>query len=577
MPEFKEQTRFGEIHFLHRVGRFQNAILARLLISILIFAFAGITTGWFLLEAGAPAQHNVTAIQLLAPSHAPPKSTAKQARLAIAAPLADRSRVEMIEARMDGSLAEYAYIQTNVDLDQQDDQRPARSMESLVKPTASSRAEDVFATVLRGAKPDQDNRPTSAPLAYADGAAGHVRGVPINVSTSEKQDADPIKHIVVMPAADQSLSDVLAGLESSPAKCLELVRLLKAAILRTGDRLDALLTDQAGSRQLLMVRLKKNTGEDLIIGRVEDDSFKEIRQPIVFDRLMREATSSARDLEEPLSSDNAPDLTQAQSDFPQLVHKLLHAHVPPDVVLQIVDLARKNKIQIDTDADVKGKVHLMFREGNGRKELVSVSFATESGERQFYRYHAQPESPAEFFDIEGHSVSKFLLKNPVPAGRLGDGFAWRIHPILGVRKHHDGVDYTAPLGSPIVAAGDGTIELISWQPGYGRYIRVRHEQGYFTTYAHIDHAAKGVAVGQRVSQGQVIAYVGSTGLSTGPHLYYELRKARQYLDPTTANFPAGTVLTGKALSDFRNEVNRLNGIDKLIDTSTDGSSLPKRG
>ncbi len=206
----------------------------------------------------------------------------------------------------------------------------------------------------------------------------------------------------------------------------------------------------------------------------------------------------------------------------------------------------------------------MFRQQDGKRELVSVTFRTADGEKRFYRYQRDARAPAEFFDEQGHSVSKFLLAKPVPAGRLGDGFAWRIHPILKVRKHHNGVDYAAPFDSPILAAGDGTVVLVSWQPGYGRYVRVKHDQGYFTTYAHIDKAAKGISVGTRVHQGEVIAYVGSTGLSTGPHLYYELRRNNQYFDPTTANLPAGSILTGDQLAKFKSIAGHFDAIGRMI-------------
>ncbi|MCB8829418.1 M23 family metallopeptidase, partial [Escherichia coli] len=98
------------------------------------------------------------------------------------------------------------------------------------------------------------------------------------------------------------------------------------------------------------------------------------------------------------------------------------------------------------------------------------------------------------------------MKNPVPNGRLGDGFAWRTHPILKVRKHHNGVDYAAPFGSPILAAGDGEVVVISSESGYGKYVRIKHDGGFFTTYSHISRTPPSLKVGQRVSQGQVIAY-----------------------------------------------------------------------
>ncbi len=157
-------------------------------------------------------------------------------------------------------------------------------------------------------------------------------------------------------------------------------------------------------------------------------------------------------------------------------------------------------------------------------------------------------------------MTKYLMQKPLPNGRLNDGFGWRIHPVLHVRKHHNGVDYDAPIGSPIVAAGDGVVELISYQKGYGKYVRIRHQGGYSTTYAHLASAKKGLKVGDRVKQGDVIAYVGSTGYSTGPHLYYELKVGDQYVDPLTARLNAGEKLTGSSLNSFREEIDHVGQI-----------------
>jgi murein DD-endopeptidase MepM/ murein hydrolase activator NlpD len=294
--------------------------------------------------------------------------------------------------------------------------------------------------------------------------------------------------------------------------------------------------------------------------------------------LKREAMANAQETATGAEAEDAtPDIREAKAFAPLLVKKMLDANVPAKIILQVIDLARKNGITTGGNDDLARKINLVFREGHGKRELISVTFKTPDGDRKFYRYKRDRNSPPEFFDAEGRSVSKFLLANPVPGGRLGDGFAWRIHPILHRRKHHDGVDYDGPMGTPILAAGDGTVALISWQPGYGRYVRLRHDQGYFTTYAHIARTTQGLAVGQRVSQGQIIAYVGSTGLSTGPHLYYELRKDNRYLDPTTHPLPAGTVLTGPSLESFRKQAGHIEGMSRLIGVSDEHAPVPRHG
>ncbi len=148
------------------------------------------------------------------------------------------------------------------------------------------------------------------------------------------------------------------------------------------------------------------------------------------------------------------------------------------------------------------------------------------------------------------------------SARLGDGFGWRIHPVLRDRRFHQGVDYAAPFGSPIVAAGAGAVEAIDSQWGYGKFIRIRHDWGYETTYAHVSGFARGVSLGARVRQEQAIAYVGSTGLSTGPHLYYEVQINGHRVDPLRVKLAAGRRLQGDAFLAFERQRARIDGLIK---------------
>src|SRR5690606_32592935 len=131
----------------------------------------------------------------------------------------------------------------------------------------------------------------------------------------------------------------------------------------------------------------------------------------------------------------------------------------------------------------------------------------------------------DYYDENGNSMKKFLMKTPIDGARISSGFGMRKHPILGYSKLHSGVDFAAPKGTPIYAAGDGVVSKAGWVNGYGNYISVKHANNYETAYAHMNGFAKGMRAGTRVRQGQVIGYVGSTGRSTGPHLHYEIHIA----------------------------------------------------
>ncbi|MDX2224489.1 MAG: peptidoglycan DD-metalloendopeptidase family protein [Rhodospirillaceae bacterium] len=157
----------------------------------------------------------------------------------------------------------------------------------------------------------------------------------------------------------------------------------------------------------------------------------------------------------------------------------------------------------------------------------------------------------EFYNEKGEGVRKALMRTPINGARLTSQFGMRRHPILGYSKMHQGVDFGAPSGTPILAAGDGVIEKREYFGGYGNYIRIRHHSGYSTAYAHLSKFAPDAKLGRRVRQGQVIGYVGSTGRSTAPHLHFEiLRNARQ-VNPMTVKMPASQKLEGAVLAKFK--------------------------
>lgn len=189
-------------------------------------------------------------------------------------------------------------------------------------------------------------------------------------------------------------------------------------------------------------------------------------------------------------------------------------------------------------------------------ELLYVSATFGSTTRNFYRFEYEDGS-ADYFDEEGRSARPFLLRNPVPNGRFTSGFGSRRHPILGRMRAHTGVDWAAPRGTPIIAAGNGVVEEAGWSGGYGRHTVIRHANGYVSSYSHQHAFAEGIKVGARVRQGQVIGYVGSTGLSTGNHLHYELIVNGTKVDPMRVRLPQNRSLEGEQLEAFQYERERI--------------------
>lgn len=177
---------------------------------------------------------------------------------------------------------------------------------------------------------------------------------------------------------------------------------------------------------------------------------------------------------------------------------------------------------------------------------------------QIYRY-ATADGTIDYYNAKGESVRKALLRTPVDGARLTSSFGKRMHPILGYTINHKGVDFGAASGTPIMAAGSGTIVEAGWKGGYGRYVRIKHASGYSTAYAHMSQFGRNTKVGARISQGEVIGYVGATGMATGPHLHYEVLQNDKQINPLSAKIATGQKLEGKQLTAFNLEKGRLEG------------------
>jgi murein DD-endopeptidase MepM/ murein hydrolase activator NlpD len=201
----------------------------------------------------------------------------------------------------------------------------------------------------------------------------------------------------------------------------------------------------------------------------------------------------------------------------------------------------------DTNTEAKG-------------DVLYAELTTGGETRKYYRYQTADDGIYDYYDETGKSAKKFLVRKPVAAGIMRSGFGARNHPLLGYFKMHTGVDWAAPLGTAIYASGNGTVEKVGWESGYGKYVRIKHANGYETAYGHMTAFARSTQPGARVRQGQVIGYVGSTGLSTGPHVHYEILVNGRFIDPLRVKLPRGRVLDGTLLASFDRERGRIDGV-----------------
>lgn len=197
---------------------------------------------------------------------------------------------------------------------------------------------------------------------------------------------------------------------------------------------------------------------------------------------------------------------------------------------------------------------------DSRNDVLFAALTVGGEVKRFYRFQSPDDGLVDYYDENGKSAKKFLVRKPLVAGIMRSGFGIRRHPILGYTKMHTGVDWAAPTGTPIYAAGNGVVEREGWESGYGKFILVKHNNGYETAYGHMSAYARGMEVGKRVRQGQVIGFVGSTGLSTGSHVHYEIRVNGRFVDPMRIKLPRGRELAGSMMTAFEQERERLDAI-----------------
>jgi len=196
-----------------------------------------------------------------------------------------------------------------------------------------------------------------------------------------------------------------------------------------------------------------------------------------------------------------------------------------------------------------------------RNEVLFAGLTIGGEQKKFYRFQTPDDNVVDYYDETGKSAKKFLVRKPLATDAImRSSFGVRRHPILGYAKMHTGVDWSAPNGTPIFAAGNGVAERVGWEGGYGKYIRIKHNNGYQTAYGHMTAYARGMEAGVKVRQGQVIGFVGSTGLSTGAHLHYEILVNGRFVDPMRIRLPRGRALENQLLATFETERDRLDAM-----------------
>ena len=242
-----------------------------------------------------------------------------------------------------------------------------------------------------------------------------------------------------------------------------------------------------------------------------------------------------------------------------LYSSAIKAKINPEA---IIEFARIFGFEIDFQRDIRKNdyfkiVYEKYFDENGefiKSGSILFTHMSVNG-REITLYKFGNDKSYGYFDVNGKSVEKALMKTPINGARLSSPFGMRKHPILGYNKKHLGTDFAAPMGTPIMASGSGTITRAKWCGGGGNCIKIKHNSTYETVYAHMKSFAAGMKVGKKVRQGQIIGYVGSTGMSTGPHLHYEVIVNGKKVNSQTLKLPSGKVLKDEERKQF--EIHRI--------------------
>jgi murein DD-endopeptidase MepM/ murein hydrolase activator NlpD len=218
------------------------------------------------------------------------------------------------------------------------------------------------------------------------------------------------------------------------------------------------------------------------------------------------------------------------------------------------------------------KIDILSDEVIQTKPITYVSIILSGKRLNFYNFEDKYGLP-QYYDEKGKSSKRTIMKTPINGARLSSKYGNRKHPILGYTKMHRGLDFAAPTGTPVFAAGDGIVEKAGWNGSYGKYIRIRHTGTYKTAYAHLSGFHKNIKVGKRISQGKTIGYVGSTGRSTGPHLHYEVIKNNVQVNPMRIKIPAGKNIPQSNILDYQNHIKNILSLKIILEKSIDNKKL----
>tara|TARA_Y100001970_G_scaffold94803_1_gene119480 strand:- start:18131 stop:19441 length:1311 start_codon:yes stop_codon:yes gene_type:complete len=293
--------------------------------------------------------------------------------------------------------------------------------------------------------------------------------------------------------------------------------------------------DNLEKKKVIKITIPINKKKDLVISRKNKDLFTS-------SELIKELTVSKVYKENFIRN--------------SLYKSAIEEKIDPNIIVQFAQIYG---FEVDFQRDIRKNdsfqiVYEEFKnEENKTVDFGNILYANlilQGRPLELYYFNSEKDKISDHFESNGQSIKKTLMKTPINGARLSSSYGMRKHPILGYNKMHQGTDFAAPKGTPIMASGTGVVLKAGWCGGGGNCVKIKHNSTYSTVYAHMSKFARGIKKGVRVSQGQIIGYVGSTGMSTGPHLHYEVIKNGKKINSQTLKLPSGKKLKGKAREQF---------------------------
>lgn len=404
-------------------------------------------------------------------------------------------------------------------------------------------------------------------------SAIEVRMVPENITVAPRNTTPNAEGAAAAPenerlitvhkgeTLDEILADAGVGADAI-AQARAAFRAARGDLLGEGRRIKLSFADTERDNEKALARISFYDGDDLKASALlGDDGHYQWRA---------NAPVAPKPVKAASADDESDDETDDDGGAMRLYNSVYETGLKQDIPKPIIDqmiVVFGNDVDFQRGVSAGDSIEAFYDHGEdpdgGRAELLYASITSRGETFHYYRFQSPSDQSVDFFDPLGRSTRKFLLRKPIASGEFRSGFGMRFHPILHYSRPHNGVDWGAPIGTPIFAAGDGVVLKAAWDAGYGRRVEIEHPNGYVTTYNHMSRFGRGMAEGVHVSQGQVVGYLGASGLATGPHLHYEVIVNGHYVDPMRVKLARTRQVENNALPQFKRERDRIDGLMAL--------------